>query len=73
MVNTYKCSIRDYELIKILGEGAFAKVLLVRNKNSGRLYAMKCIHKKKISVNAAEDGGMQSAEEIAYRNMYLVK
>ena len=68
-----KLSIKDYELIKVLGEGAFAKVILVRNKTNGKLFAMKVIHKKKITVNAEDSKGTYTAEEIAYRNMYLVK
>ena len=67
-----KQSIADYELLKILGQGAFAKVLLVRNKANGRLFAMKVIHKSKIMMDAEKDGTI-TTEELAYRNMYRVK
>jgi len=30
-----------YSVIKVIGQGGFSKVLLVRNKLTGRLYAMK--------------------------------
>lgn len=36
----------DFKLICVIGMGAFGKVLQVRNKVDGRLYAMKVISKK---------------------------
>lgn len=72
-----KHGIRGYTIIKVLGEGAFAKVMLVRNKGNGRLYAMKVIHKDKIMMQAGNEldcnGERLSTEELAYRNMYRVK
>jgi serine/threonine protein kinase len=68
-----KQSLIDYELIKILGEGAFAKVILARKKVDGKLYALKAIHKKKIMMNEEECNGVISTEELATRNMYRVK
>ena len=68
-----KPSIEDYHLIKILGEGAFAKVIMVREKVSGKIYAMKVIHKSKINLTSDDTRGMHTAEDVAYRKMYLVK
>ena len=48
-------SIKDFDLIRCLGQGAFAKVLLVRNKQNGKLFAMKVIHKKKIMMTAEDE------------------
>ena len=67
-----KQTIADYELLKILGEGAFAKVLQVRHKTNGKLFAMKVIHKNKIMMNSEQSGSI-TTEELAYRNMYRVK
>ncbi len=36
-------SIEDFDFIKMLGEGAYGKVYLVRKKTTGDLYAMKII------------------------------
>ncbi len=40
-----KHCIDDFELMKIVGEGAFAKVILVKHKVNEKLYAIKAIEK----------------------------
>ena len=43
---------KDYEKIKLLGEGSYAKVYKVKNKINGKISAMKAIlkaHMKKVS------------------------
>ena len=42
---------KDYEEIKSIGSGSFAKVLLVRNKITGKTRAMKIIKKKNLLSN----------------------
>ncbi|KAJ0391325.1 hypothetical protein P43SY_012130 [Pythium insidiosum] len=47
-------SIEDFDLMKVVGRGAFGKVLLVRKKegkNSGHIYAMKILVKAHIIKN----------------------
>lgn len=66
-------TIKDFAIIKVLGEGAFAKVLLVRQRDNGKLYAMKVIHKNKIMKTMDEENPGLSSEELAYRNLYRVK
>lgn len=39
---------KDFELLKVIGMGAFGKVLQVRNRHSGKVYAMKVISKRLI-------------------------
>lgn len=38
----------DFELLKVVGKGSFGKVLQVRKKDTGRIYAMKVLIKKEI-------------------------
>lgn len=46
--NINKISRHDFEQIKIIGRGAFSRVVLVRKKDTGRLYAMKILKKEKM-------------------------
>jgi len=39
-------SLKDFELLKVIGKGSFGKVLLVRKKDNKRVYAMKILNKK---------------------------
>ena len=38
-------NIKDFRIIKSIGEGAFGEVYLVKNFFSEKLYALKCIDK----------------------------
>ena len=40
--------IDDFDLLKVIGKGSFGKVMQVRKKDSGRIYAMKIIRKANI-------------------------
>ncbi|KAI3650893.1 hypothetical protein MP228_004374 [Amoeboaphelidium protococcarum] len=41
-------SIDDFDLMKVIGKGSFGKVMQVRKKDTGRIYAMKIIRKASI-------------------------
>jgi len=41
------CS-EDFDLLKVIGRGAFGKVMQVRYKKNGKVYAMKILRKKQI-------------------------
>lgn len=45
--------INDFELLKVVGKGSFGKVMQVRKKDTGRIYALKTIRKAHI-VNRSE-------------------
>lgn len=54
---------RSYKIEKLLGEGGFSFVYLIRDLSSGRLYALK-----KILVTSGQEGVKQAMKEIeAYR------
>eukprot|EP00475_Leptophrys_vorax_P044658 TRINITY_DN9032_c0_g1_i1.p1 TRINITY_DN9032_c0_g1~~TRINITY_DN9032_c0_g1_i1.p1 ORF type:complete len:524 (+),score=127.58 TRINITY_DN9032_c0_g1_i1:41-1612(+) len=40
-----KISLNSFEMLKVIGRGSFAKVMLVRKKDNGYLYAMKILKK----------------------------
>jgi len=43
-----KVGLEDFSLIKVIGKGTFAKVVLVKKTDSKQLYALKVIKKRKI-------------------------
>ena len=46
--------LKDFDLVKVIGRGSYAKVFVVTQKRTGRIYAMKVI--KKELVNDDEVG-----------------
>ena len=46
--NEKKVTMEDFELLKVLGRGAFGKVVLCREKTSKTMYAMKILKKSAI-------------------------
>tara|TARA_B100000780_G_C21113099_1_gene450021 strand:- start:116 stop:1657 length:1542 start_codon:yes stop_codon:yes gene_type:complete len=45
---TSKLGVDDFQLIKVLGKGAFGKVFMVKRKTDSMIYAMKVLHKDKV-------------------------
>jgi len=43
-----KTTIKDFASLKVLGTGTYGKVMLVRHKQSQKLYAMKVLKKSVI-------------------------
>lgn len=41
-------SINDFDLLKVIGKGSFGKVMQVRKKDTGKIYALKTIRKSHI-------------------------
>lgn len=49
---TPACQISDFEPIKVLGQGAYGKVILVKSRKNGKLFAQKELKKASIIVNS---------------------
>ena len=47
-------SLSDFDILKLIGEGSFAKVYLVRNKFNKKIYSMKKLNKPFIKKNKQE-------------------
>jgi len=43
-----KITIKDFDLLNVVGKGSFGKVMQVKKKDNGRIYAMKVLNKKTI-------------------------
>jgi serine/threonine protein kinase len=41
-------TVEDFDLLRVIGKGSFGKVLLVRHKESGKIFAMKVLNKQTI-------------------------
>lgn len=52
MVKTHIVGLDDFEFLKVVGQGAFAKVYQVRKRGTSEIYAMKVMRKDKIMKNA---------------------
>jgi len=48
VVKGEKVSVEDFDLINLVGKGSFGKVMQVRKKSTGKIYAMKVLDKKHI-------------------------
>jgi len=46
--NPDRVGIEDFELLCVIGKGSFGKVMQVRKKDTGKIYAMKVLNKKTI-------------------------
>lgn len=54
-VSDYKPKLDDFEPIKVLGQGSYGKVLLVREKVTGKLFAQKQLHKASLIINETNE------------------
>ena len=46
---SHQYSLKDFELLRVIGRGSYAKVLMVELKNTKRIYAMKVIKKELVT------------------------
>ena len=58
---------KDFELLKVIGMGAFGKVLQVKNKTSGQILAMKVMSKRLLHRKAGYIENIQAERNILTR------
>lgn len=46
MLTNNKITIDDFSILKVIGKGSYGKVLQVKKKDDGHIYAMKVLKKK---------------------------
>jgi serine/threonine protein kinase len=51
----------EFEYLKLLGKGTFGKVILVKEKATGRYYAMKILKKEVIVAKVRDRAGESGA------------
>jgi len=72
--NTEKVHIQDFELLKVLGRGSFGKVMQVRKKKDGKIYAMKILKKQAIIArNQVEHTNAERKILQALQHPFLMK
>ncbi|KFQ97637.1 RAC-beta serine/threonine-protein kinase, partial [Opisthocomus hoazin] len=59
-----KATMNDFDYLKLLGKGTFGKVILVREKATGRYYAMKILRKEVIIAKVRAEP--QRRDEVAH-------
>lgn len=69
-----KYSIKDFDVVKQLGAGYFSQVLLVKHKETKKLYALKCL-KKEFLINENQQNSAKTERDILImaRHPFVVK
>lgn len=61
----------DFDLLRVIGRGSYAKVLLVQLKKTERIYAMKVVKKELVNDDEVKDTSMlQTRKERISRNTH---
>lgn len=62
----------DFDYLKLLGKGTFGKVILVREKASGKYYAMKILKKEVIIAKVRKIIVLMLGNIFKYYDQYLI-
>lgn len=62
----------DFDYLKLLGKGTFGKVILVREKASGKYYAMKILKKEVIIAKVRNVIFLILGNFKEWNNQYLI-
>lgn len=63
-----KLTVEDFTMVKCVGKGSFAKVMMVKKKDTGRTYAMKILKKKDLVKRKQVEHTMTEREVISNIN-----
>ncbi|GEQ67717.1 hypothetical protein JCM33374_g1382 [Metschnikowia sp. JCM 33374] len=69
----YRPKLSDFEPIKVLGHGSYGKVLLVREKRTGRLFAQKQLKKASLIINETNEVHQKNYERTINEKTILEK
>ena len=68
-----KLALEDFDLVRLVGKGAFGKVWQVRRKDTGEVYAMKVLDKKTvIEQNLVEHTVFERDVMLACNNPFII-
>jgi len=67
-----KVQVKDFATFRVLGRGGFGAVHACRKKNSGQIYAMKCVNKKLVKVKSALDNVLEERNVLTMLNSNFV-
>jgi len=69
-----KVTVDDFDLLKVIGKGSFGKVIQVRRKDTGKIFAMKILHKQTIiERNEVEHTKAEKSILMKLEHPFLVK
>jgi serum/glucocorticoid-regulated kinase 2 len=63
--------LEDFQLLKVLGRGAFGKVMLVSKKDTQEIYAMKSIRKEDIIEKDQVEHTKTERRILEYVNLFF--
>lgn len=62
-VKTKRLAVEDFEILKVIGRGAFGEVAVVKSKTSEKVYAMKILNKWEM-LKRAETACFQEERDV---------
>ncbi|KAL3319235.1 hypothetical protein Ciccas_002108 [Cichlidogyrus casuarinus] len=70
LVDSARTTIDDFDIIKVIGEGGFGRVQLVRNKHNRRVFAMKTMSKEHL-IESIQPGYWEERDIMDKECVYL--
>ncbi|AMD22120.1 HGL220Cp [Eremothecium sinecaudum] len=61
--------LEDFKPVRVLGKGAYGKVLLVKDRTTSKLYAMKQLRKAEILITKQDDSGVDAEGRVTSNSL----